>query len=377
MAPWIPMAVLPSASVREPIAMDDIALLPPTDPRVKAAGRRQPRLLKFLRRFSDAFGQKVEPSVLMIREAAPQHFRGTSPVAGFRDAVSISVITGGRAVMVTHNSGMQRPIWAECLSIYPWMLDKFGEDLITNNSSMLGVHDLDLFRGQSVPGFSTAGIDLSDVDTPLFAELSRRWARRFGRENVEWEDRAIFRSLNMAYQASMMPGGQEATFYDIGRLITLWVSAMEILIHPGPGGGAYKSGVMDLLDSAPWCDDGLKALAHPVPKTKSTTQDRTLASLIYFRIDALRSDFMHGNDVTDEHLVTDNGTHLLHVAASLYRTALATKIGVLPPAFEDGIEFDEVKFLEKFSAYSDWKGPQRRHERAILKAMALPEGDEQ
>ncbi|MGH0300134.1 hypothetical protein [Sinorhizobium meliloti] len=133
---------------------------------------------------------------------------------------------------------------------------------------------------------------------------------------------------------------------------------------------------MDLLDSAPWCDDGLKALAHPVPKNKNTTQDRTLASSIYFRIDALRSDFMHGNDVTDGRLVTDNGTHLLHVAASLYRTALATKIGVLPPVFENGIEFDEAEFLEKFSPYSEWKDPQRRHERAILKAMALPEGDE-
>ena len=74
---------------------------------------------------------------------------------------------------------------------------------------------------------------------------------------------------------------------------------------------------------------------------------------------------MHGNDVTDERLVTDNGTHLLHVAASLYRTALATKIGVLPPLFEDGSEFEEAEFLQKYSAYSEWKDPQRRHERAI------------
>lgn len=159
MAPRIPMAVLPNTSVREPIAMEDIALLAPTEPRVRAAGRRPPRFQKFLRRFSDAFGQKVEPAVLMIREAAPQHFRGTSPVAGFRDAVSISVITSGRAVLVTHNSDMRRPMWAECPSIYPWMLDKFGKDLITNNSSMLRMHDLDLFHGQSVPSFSTADLN--------------------------------------------------------------------------------------------------------------------------------------------------------------------------------------------------------------------------
>lgn len=369
------MAVLPNASVRDPIAMDDIAILAPTDPRVTAAGRSQPGLRKFLRRFSDAFGQKVEPGVLMIREEAPQPFRSASAVAGFRDAVSISVIPGSRAVLMTHSFSLGRPIWAECLSLYPWMLDKFGKHLVTINYSMQGLHDLELFHGQSLSGFSTAHINLTDIDKPLFAELTRRWARRFDTEKVEWEERAIFRSLNMAYQASMMPGGQEATFYDIGRLITLWVSAMEILIHPGPGGGAYKYGVMDLLDSAPWCDERLKALDQPLPKDKKPA--RTLASSIYFRIDALRSDFLHGNDVADKSLVTDNGTHLLHVAAMLYRTALATKIGVLPPVFEDGIDFDEAGFLERFSAYSDWKAPQQIHEAAILKAMAPSEGDQQ
>jgi hypothetical protein len=369
------MAVLPNATLRGRIANADIGLFPRADRLVRRAGQRQPRLRKFLRRFSDAFGQKIEPSVLMIREAAPDNLRGTSPVAGFRDAVSVSIITGGRAVMVTHKFGMQRPIWAECFSIYPWMLDKFGEHLITNNSSMLGMHDLDIFRGQSAPGFSTANIDLSDIDMPLFAELSSRWTRRFCSDDVTWEDRAIFRSLNMAYQASMMPGGQESTFYDVGRLLTLWVSAMEILIHPGPGGGAYKSGIMDLLDSAPWCDDRLKALAHQVPKSKNTRQNRTLASSIYFRIDALRSNFVHGNEVTDRQLVTDNGTHLLHVAASLYRTALATKVGIAPPTFDAGPGLDEVEFIEKFSSYSAWKDPQRRHERAILHSVALPEID--
>jgi hypothetical protein len=62
------------------------------------------------------------------------------------------------------------------------------------------------------------------------------------------------------------------------------------------------------------------------------------------------------------------------VAASLYRTALATKIGVQRPMFNDSVEFDEGEFLESFGAYSEWKGPQRRHERAILTAMGLPDG---
>ncbi|RAZ78439.1 hypothetical protein [Mesorhizobium atlanticum] len=374
MIDWIPMVVLPNAVLREAIDMADFAMVPPSDARVKAACRRQPRLRKFLHRFTDAFGQKIEPAVLMIREDAPMRYRGTAPVAGFRDAVAISTLTGGRATMISHNAGMRRPIWAESFAIYPWMLDRLGEDLIANTPSMMGVHTVDLFHGQSFAGFSPAEVGASEIDRPLFEALSRCWVQRFASEDVEWEDRAIFRSLNMAYQACMMPGGQEATFYDIGRLITLWVSAFEILLHTGPNGGSGKIQVMDMLDGADWCDKRLSELAHPVRANKASTKNRTLASSIYYRIDGLRSDFVHGNDVTQDLLVTDNGTNLLHVAACLYRVVLTTKLGIRRPIFADDDE-EERKFLPHFSEYVDWKDPQDRHERAILKAAALPEAD--
>lgn len=370
---WHPMVILPNTSVRHPIAMKHIALMPPTDPIVQNAAKIQPRFGKFLNRFTDAFGEKITPSVVMVRSDAPEQVRTPSAIAGFRDAISISTTTRARAGRLIGHTGLQRPIWAECFSIYPWMLDKFGESLLANTPSLMGSHDVERFRGQSVPGFSTADIDQFDVDKPLFEKLSNRWSSRFLGDAIDWEQRAIFRSLNMAHQASMMPGGQEATFYDVGRLITLWVSAMEILIHTGPGGGAYKTGVMDLLDRAPWQDGRLEELTHPVPQKKRTIQNRSLASSLYFRIDGLRSDFVHGNDVSDEQLVTESGTPLLHVAASLYRMALATKIGVLRPNRKDEGEFDLDKFLEDFSAYSDWREPQMRHEKVVLKAMGLPE----
>ncbi|MCZ4345496.1 hypothetical protein [Devosia neptuniae] len=381
MSDWLPIVVLPNVTAVEPIDMHDIALTNRVDPRVKVACRRHPRLRTLLRRFKTAFGDSVEPSVLIVREGTPDTLLETAAVAGFRDAMAISLFTGGRALLISHDSSMSRPIWAETLTLYPWMLDRHGEDMIASTPSMLGVHVVERFRGQSAAGLSHSDIDNADLDAPLFAELSQRWSSRFGGGEVSWDDRALFRSLNMAYQASMMPGGQEAQFYDIGRLIMLWASAFEILLHTGPEGASGKLQVMDLLDSADWYDTRLSAKEHEVRISKKTVQTRTLPSLLYSKIDALRSDFIHGNDVAADQLVTSDGTHYLHVAAVLYRCALAAKLGIKRPQFEDNeedddTEIDQAEFLDHFNQWSFWKEPQTRHERALLKAAELPEDED-
>ncbi|MGD9724752.1 MAG: hypothetical protein AB7I59_30945 [Geminicoccaceae bacterium] len=59
------------------------------------------------------------------------------------------------------------------------------------------------------------------------------WEVRFGTKDPEWPDRALFRSLNMAYYAAQTPFDAAGTPYDAGRLVGLWVSAYEILVHDG------------------------------------------------------------------------------------------------------------------------------------------------
>lgn len=369
MIDWLPIVVLPNVRVREPVEMENVALCPPSDARVVKSISHHPKLGTFLEKFTDAFGHKISPSVAVVREGTPEIYRTTAAIAGFRDALAASTLTGGRAVLVSHNAGMRRPIWAESLSFYPWMIDKNGTYLLANTPSMMGMHQVDSFRGQSFAGFSPNEIGRSDIDSPLFSELSRRWISRFRAEDVSWEDQALFRSLNMAYQACMMPGGLEASFYDVGRLVSLWVSACEILVHPGPGGGSGKTQVMDVIDSADWCSERLKDRSEQVGVKKPVY--RTAASSLYFRIDALRNDFLHGNEVDQNKLITDSGADLLHVAACIYRVLLMTKLRVHRPKFEEISEFNESRFLDEFGAYSYWKDGQRRHERAILKAAGL------
>ena len=75
-----------------------------------------------------------------------------------------------------------------------------------------------------------------DIDFPLARELLNRWIVRFSEDAVEWKDKALFRSLNMANEAGRIPALTAATFYDVGRSLALWVSAYEILAHPGGTG---------------------------------------------------------------------------------------------------------------------------------------------
>ena len=74
-----------------------------------------------------------------------------------------------------------------------------------------------------------------DLDKVLFATLMKRWRRHYLRNRQTWEDRALFRSLNMAVQATQPPGGSDVTFYDLIRNAALWVGAFEMLLTRAKG----------------------------------------------------------------------------------------------------------------------------------------------
>lgn len=50
-----------------------------------------------------------------------------------------------------------------------------------------------------------------------------------------------------------MPAGVDATLYDFGRSVALWVSAFEILTRPQEG-QASASSVYAVLDRVPYLD---------------------------------------------------------------------------------------------------------------------------
>ncbi|MEW6066789.1 MAG: hypothetical protein AB1610_00615 [Nitrospirota bacterium] len=133
----------------------------------------------------------------------------------------------------------------------------------------------------------------------------------------------MFRSLEMAYQASTMPFKNHSTIYDVGSSVSLWVSAFEILSHPQKGKASLSS-VLKLLGGYDWNDKILKRKTYIV-KYGGKSYKVSLAEKLYKELYDTRNDFLHGNPVTDKRLYpfkNKNLPLLIRFAPILYKIAL-------------------------------------------------------
>ena len=370
-ADWTPVFVLPNIPLEAAIGCEIAALAPANDGRVGALKRMHPTFRRFLNRFSDNFGEKFEPSVLILNTAAPPIFREVTALASFRDLIAVSAVTYSRALELRHPRG-HRVLFGEAFAIYPWMLDRHYKDVIGSTPAILGTHELSRFKGQSSPALFRTSLGESDIDQPLLAALMARWRRRYEAAEPAWEDVALMRSLNMAYQASLLPAGTDTTFYDVGRAVSLWVSAFEILVHPGGSGQANRDKVFEMIERTPWAEVESSQLVHDTGG-KSKVK-RTLASWLYQVLYECRNDFLHGNPVERSNLFLPTPQRtIFEYAAPLYRVALTA---FLPLAYE--VPMPPSKDARAFGAYiadrMDFMGPQKSAEEALLTATRPPAG---
>jgi hypothetical protein len=366
---WTPIFVLPNVPLRTAIGCELAALAPAHDPRVAAVKRVHPSFKRFLNRFSDNFGEKFEPAVLLVSADAPAAIREVAALASFRDLVAISTISLSRALELRHRRG-HRVMFGEAFAIYPWMLDRHYKDVIGSTPAILGMHEVVKFKGQSSPSLFRIVLDDNDIDQPLLAALMDQWRRCYTTPGPTWADVALFRSLNMAYNASLLPAGTDTTFFDVGRVVSLWVSAFEILVHPGGDGQANRDKVFQLIESTPWTIAASGAAVHDTGGRAKVK--RTLASWLYQVLNDRRNDFLHGNPVEPADLMLPIPQRtIFEFAAPLYRLALTAFLPLtdgrpMPPAGEP----------EAFGAYiaehMKFMNPQKRAEEAILTAMQPP-----
>ena len=366
---WTPVFVLPNVQLHDAIQCGIAALAHAEDERVLDLKRAQPMFCRFLGRFSDNFGEKFQPAVLLLRAGAAPNFREVAALASFRDLIAISVIAYNRALCISHSLNL-RPVFGEIFAIYPWMLDEPYEGLIGKTPALMGNHDVEKLYGQSSPSIIRLPVAAADIDEPLLRALMSRWQQHYENTEAERCDRQLFRSLNMAYNASLLPAGTDTTFYDVGRLISLWVSAFEILVHPGGNGQANRDRVFDLLESTSW---QLAKAAKQIHDTGGRVQvKRSLASWLYQALYDLRNDFLHGNPVDREGLLLESSNHsIFEYAAPLYRLALTAFLPLREPAVPSGSD-DEM--LRKWIAEGmDFNDPQCIAEKAILTAKQVSE----
>jgi hypothetical protein len=362
---WTPMLVLPNLDMRGAIECEFAAIVSPADSRVEQLRKDHPTLTEFLGKFSGQFKEPCWPSLLILRADAPDTCRTAEAVTAFRDLASLSAVLLARARRLRFDRG-EPFAYSTAFQLYPWMLDNRYEDLIMTNPASLSVHLLSEFKGQSFPEQSQSSLMERDIDLPFAEALLERWVTRFPRASTAWSDRALFRSLNMANEAARIPTVVASTFYDVGRTLALWVSAFEIVAHPGGTGRSNFTTVADMIEKVRWLDPALGAAAHNIVMGRNASQ-RPLATWVYKKIYDLRNDYLHGNDVSGASLML-NKKAVIDFAACLYRLVLTGFLGLefnepMPAA-------DDAKGMAKFlSRRMNFHKPQRSLEAAILTAI--------
>jgi hypothetical protein len=374
---WIPGLMMPDIYMKDPVEGGLAAITNCGDPRVQKILADIPVLLQFVRKFTDAFGRRLRPSMLILREDAPKTFITVEAVASFRDLVAMSVVPISRAKSTTWGRSFGT-YYSDWYDFYPWMINTQHQHLVCSTPAVSGLEVVDDFRGQGAPGLSTIDLGQGDFDTVLLEALITRWRKRYRTRSPTWRDRALFRSLDMAVAAAKMPAPSvDVTQFSLGRSVGLWVSAFEILAHPKIGRSETPL-VYALLDKAPWLDKRLrqkrfKPFVSANRQKQKSAPLRSLPCWLYGALYHARNDFLHGNPVRLNRLhLRSSGKSLFQYAPLLYRMALSAFLQInhrqlVPPPATDTEAYGQyiATRIGRFGAQQDI-------ERALLSTREKP-----
>jgi len=333
--PWDFAYLVPHARFRKAYESEYVAFVPPHDERIKHLAETKPAIKKLVSSFTNQFGQPIEPSALLIRSDAPfARAEEFDSVASFRNALAISCIIDAHVLKLSGGCA-NCPLWSDYFDFYPFTASRNGDQLCARSAasdSIVGQQRaavcLDDFRGQSAPHLLIGQSLCFEIDRSVWDGCLQSWKQRFVEKSKIRKLRVLFRSLEIAYQASRVPGigTRTPTIHEFGVGIALWISALEILTHPGSENGkADLKTVLDLLGNAVWDNGKLKYKRYRIRIRKNERIGGTFIQKLYSELYRARNDFLHGNDVTHQNLYpvkNTAGPMLLQCAPLIYRAAL-------------------------------------------------------
>jgi hypothetical protein len=90
-----------------------------------------------------------------------------------------------RVLKFQNNMGIK---YSDYFAVYPWMLDKNYEHLVTQTLNLFGLHEVDKLIGQPPPALSREIFDMGPLDSPLLEVLLQRWQRAFSTDSPCTDD---------------------------------------------------------------------------------------------------------------------------------------------------------------------------------------------
>ena len=324
MPDWKFIALLHNLSLSTAISNDYLAIVPVDDSKCSELLQTSPSLAQMVGRFTDQFGRRTSPSLLLARERSPSGVLEQDAIIGFRNAVALSSITYAWQEALVRQQSLNVLKYSNYFDIYPVTVSQDDDGLIIRSPSILGVDDPADFVGQISPELATSYRVSDAYDTGLLSAIMALWAERFVARRVSnWRTLVLFRSLEMAYHASTIPFENNSTIYDYGAKIALWVSAFEVLVRTKTE-YAHPKKVRALLRGARLYWTKLRHRRYTIRLGKKKEKG-TLSEKLYQSLNDARNDFLHGNPVQIRKLFVNSNRryHPLTVAAPLlYKQAL-------------------------------------------------------
>jgi hypothetical protein len=326
---WDLVFVLPNLSIKEPFESEHIAIVPFDDVRLVTIRNHLPVEEKLLTSFRNTFGRAIEPPALIVRNDTPDRLKYDLEVLiAFRNIFAFSSLARAWARTLIRGQSFGDPLYSDFFDFYPVTVGP-NKMLRPSTPIVLGLDDPESFTGQCSPQVVYPLNSPPSPDTDLLERLVTLWKRRYVKRRDIRKSESVFRSLQVAFQAAYSPFENATSIYDLGTKVTLWVSAFEILLHPGGAGRIGLNDVLAHLGGINWKHSRLKQKNFKI-RTGRTTRQACLAEKLYHRLYKLRNDFAHGNPIRQkaQYALPDREQkHLMvHVAPILFRQALFQRI---------------------------------------------------
>lgn len=361
---WNIIFALPNLNIKEAIDNNYIAIVPHDDSRIVEIKAQSIYARALADNFEDQFGRKRYPSFLIVKDTAPLKISNNDSIVGFRNIVAIATIIKAHEFFLTKKFHSY-PFYSDYFDFYPITISKNNNGFITQSPSILGFDDeFSNFLGHVSPGLAGSSYSSVDIADNLLNQLKVVWYKCYLRKSTpDWSLRALFRSLEMAYNASAMPFKNRATIYDYGASASLWVSAFEILSHP-KNKNANLLTVINSLGNYDWYNKDLGRRSYAIVYGGKKRQVN-LSQKLYKELHDARNSFLHGNPVNLGRLKpfgNKKAQPLTKFAPLLYKVLL---MQFLTKYKDRRLRFDKLKY------YSQKSIDEHYLKQALLKAKSI------
>jgi hypothetical protein len=329
---WDLMFTLPNLNppIPTPFEKEGFVVCSGADPRLTqlAPGAANEAALKILKRFRTSYGKRYTAGCFLIRADVPFAQRSAGAIRAFRNVCALAATTMVHAASLESPGAAQwRVQWSDQFKFGYFVAGKNGWVQTLSGASM-GMHDKIPLQ-QPDPQFSNPADWSMIADEPLLARLLTCWHRFHFGERDRKRMRRLFRSLEVAFHASLFPADGMTSINDIGARLALWISAFEVLFNPGSR-HVDKRGVQRALAAAPFTARELVAKRYTVWEGKGRNRVKvrvTLPESVYDDLYGARNRFLHGSPVRPAmlHYRQDAAcARLTTLAPALYSAALVS-----------------------------------------------------